>query len=293
MCPVCVANATLAAVSAISAGGLSAFAGRKLFLKTERNDQTNETGGEKMKIETMEPKTNTSELNPSKVVSRDEWLIARKDLLTREKELTRLRDEVSRHRRELPWVKIDKEYVFDGPDGKETLADLLDGRSQLIVYHFMLGPGWEEGCKSCSYLADHFDGANWHLPHRDVTFVVVSRALLSEIEPFKKRMGWRFKWVSSHGNDFNFDYHVSATGEEKAKGKMYYNYKTQELMSDELPGLSVFYKDENGDVYHTYSTYARGLDILVGAYNFLDLVPKGRDEDPDSTMNWVCHHDRY
>jgi len=293
MCPVCVANATLAAVSAISAGGLSAFAGRKLFLKTERNDQTNETGGEKMKIETMEPKTNTSELNPSKVVSRDEWLIARKDLLTREKELTRLRDEVSRHRRELPWVKIDKEYVFDAPDGKETLADLFDGRSQLIVYHFMLGPGWEEGCKSCSYLADHFDGANWHLPHRDVTFVVVSRALLSEIEPFKKRMGWRFKWVSSHGNDFNFDYHVSATGEEKAKGKMYYNYKTQELMSDELPGLSVFYKDENGDVYHTYSTYARGLDILVGAYNFLDLVPKGRDEDPDSTMNWVRHHDRY
>ncbi len=293
MCPVCVANATLAAVSAISAGGLSAFAGRKLFLKTERNDQTNETGGEKMKIETMEPKTNTSELTPSKVVSRDEWLIARKDLLTREKELTRLRDEVSRHRRELPWVKIDKEYVFDAPDGKETLADLFDGRSQLIVYHFMLGPGWEEGCKSCSYLADHFDGANWHLPHRDVTFVVVSRALLSEIEPFKKRMGWRFKWVSSHGNDFNFDYHVSATGEEKAKGKMYYNYETQELISDELPGLSVFYKDENGDVYHTYSTYARGLDILVGAYNFLDLVPKGRDEDPDSTMNWVCHHDRY
>jgi len=293
MCPVCVANATLAAVSAISAGGLSAFAGRKLFLKTERNDQTNETGGEKMKIETMEPKTNTSELNPSKVVSRDEWLIARKDLLTREKELTRLRDEVSRHRRELPWVKIDKDYVFDGPDGKETLADLFDGRSQLIVYHFMLGPGWEEGCKSCSYLADHFDGANWHLPHRDVTFVVVSRALLSEIEPFKKRMGWRFKWVSSHGNDFNFDYHVSATGEEKAKGKMYYNYKTSELMSDELPGLSVFYKDENGDVFHTYSTYARGLDILVGAYNFLDVVPKGRDEDPDSTMNWVRHHDRY
>ena len=247
-----------------------------------------------MKIETMEPKTNTSELNPSKVVSRDEWLIARKDLLTREKELTRLRDEVSRHRRELPWVKIDKDYVFDGPDGKETLADLLDGRSQLIVYHFMLGPGWEEGCKSCSYLADHFDGANWHLPHRDVTFVVVSRALLSEIEPFKKRMGWRFKWVSSHGNDFNFDYHVSATGEEKAKGKMYYNYETQELISDELPGLSVFYKAENGDVFHTYSTYARGLDILVGAYNFLDLVPKGRDEDRlDFTMEWVRHHDRY
>src|SRR5947208_3038633 len=293
MCPVCVANATLAAVSAISAGGLSAFAGRKLFLKTERNDQTNETGGEKMKIETMEPKTNTSELNPSKVVSRDEWLVARKDLLTREKELTRLRDEVSRHRRELPWVKIDKKYVFDGQDGRKTLADLFDGRSQLIVYHFMLGPGWEEGCKSCSYLADHFDGANWHLPHRDVTFVVVSRAPLSEIEPFKKRMGWRFKWFSSHGNDFNFDYHVSASEDDRANGKMYYNYETQEGVTDELPGLSVFFKDENGDVFHTYSTYARGLDILVGVYNFLDLVPKGRDENPDATMDWVRRHDEY
>ena len=246
-----------------------------------------------MKIETMEPKTNRSEANPSKVVSEAEWLVARKDLLTREKELTRLRDEVSRHRRELPWVKVDKEYVFDGPKGKETFADLFVGRSQLIVYHFMLGPGWEEGCKSCSYLADHFDGANWHLPHRDVTFVVVSCAPLSEIEPFKKRMGWRFKWVSSHGNDFNFDYHVSATEEERAKGKMYYNYKTDELIGEEMPGLSVFYRDENGDVFHTYSTYARGLDILVGAYNFLDLVPKGRDENPDSTMDWVRHHDRY
>src|SRR5438552_7058253 len=293
MCPVCFANATLAAVSAISAAGLSAFAGRKLFLKTERNDQTNETGGEKMKIETMEPKTNTSELNPSKVVSRDEWLIARKDLLTREKELTRLRDEVSRHRRELPWVKIDKDYVFDGPDGKETLADLFDGRSQLIVYHFMLGPGWEEGCKSCSYLADHFDGANWHLPHRGVTLVVISRAPFSEIEPFKKRMGWRFKWVSSSGNDFNFDYHVSFTKEEEAKGQVYYNYGMEEFISEELPGLSVFYKNEDGEVFHTYSTYARGLDILVGAYNFLDLVPKGRDEDPEATMSWVRHHDRY
>jgi predicted dithiol-disulfide oxidoreductase (DUF899 family) len=247
-----------------------------------------------MKIETLEMKTDKSEVNASKVVSEAEWLVARKDLLTREKELTRLRDEVSCHRRELPWVKIEKQYVFDGPNGKETLGDVFDGRSQLIVYHFMLGPGWEEGCKSCSYLADHFDGANWHLPHRDVTFVVVSRAPLSEIEPFKKRMGWRFKWVSSHGNDFNFDYDVSATDEEQAKGKMYYNYKTQELMSEERHGLSVFYKDEDGDVFHTYSTYARGLDILVGAYNFLDLVPKGRNEDHlDFTMEWVRHHDRY
>jgi predicted dithiol-disulfide oxidoreductase (DUF899 family) len=246
-----------------------------------------------MTIETMEPETNLSEMNLAKVVSEAEWLVARKDLLTREKDLTRLRDEVSRHRRELPWVRIDKEYVFDGPAGREKLVDLFDGRSQLIVYHFMLGFGWEKGCKSCSYLADHFDAANWHLPHRDVTFVVVSRAPLSEIEPFKKRMGWHFKWISSHGNDFNFDYHVSATEDNQAKGKMYYNYKTQELMSDEMPGLSVFYKDENGDVFHTYSTYARGLDILVGAHNFLDLVPKGRDENPDATMDWVRRHDEY
>ena len=246
-----------------------------------------------MKIEEMESKTEKNEMNPSKVVPRDEWLVARKDLLTREKELTRLHDEVSRHRRELPWVKIDKEYVFDGQDGRKTLADLFDGRSQLIVYHFMLGPGWKEGCKSCSYLADHFDGANWHLPHRDVTFVVVSRAPLSEIEPFKKRMGWRFKWFSSHSNDFNFDYHVSASEDDRANGKMHYNYETQEGVTDELPGLSVFYKDENGDVFHTYSTYARGLDILVGVYNFLDLVPKGRDENPDATMDWVRRHDEY
>jgi predicted dithiol-disulfide oxidoreductase (DUF899 family) len=246
-----------------------------------------------MKLEEMEPKTGANEINDPRIVSEREWLVARNDLLTREKELTRLRDEVSRHRRELPWVKIDKEYVFDGPDGKVTLADLLDGRSQLLVYHFMFGPGWEEGCKSCSYLADHFDGANWHLPHRDVTFVVVSRARLAEIEPFKKRMGWRFKWLSSHGNDFNFDYHVSATEDEKAAGKAHYNYRTDELMSEEMPGLSVFYKDENGDVFHTYSTYARGLDMLVGTYNFLDLVPKGRDENPDSTMDWVRRHDQY
>jgi len=245
-----------------------------------------------MKTETLERKTDKSEVNP-KVVSEPEWLVARKDLLTRERELTRLRDEVSRHRRELPWVKIDKEYIFDGPDGRQTLADLFDGRSQLIVYHFMLGPGWEEGCKSCSYLADHFDGANWYLPHRDVTFVVISRAPLSQIQSYQKRMGWRFKWLSSHGKDFNFDYHVSFTEEDEKKGKVYYNYATQEFISDELPGLSVFYKDENGDVFHTYSTYARGLDILVGAYNLLDLTPKGRNENPDATMDWVRRHDEY
>ncbi len=247
-----------------------------------------------MKIEELEPKTDTDEINPAKVVSQAEWLVARKDLLSREKELTRLRDEVSRHRRELPWIKVNKEYVFDGPNGQETLADLFNGCSQLIVYHFMFGPDWDEGCKSCSYLADHFDGANWHLPHRDVSFAVISRGPLAKLEAYKKRMGWRFKWLSSRGNDFNFDYHVSATDEEQAKGKMYYNYKTQDWVNEEMPGLSVFHKDANGKVYHTYSVYARGLDVLIGAYNFLDLVPKGRDEDHlDSTMDWVHRHDRY
>src|SRR5438067_13838945 len=229
----------------------------------------------------------------TEIVSEGEWLVARKDLLTREKDFTRQRDALSAARRELPMVKIEKDYVFDGPDGKETLADLFEGRSQLIVYHFMFGPGWEEGCKSCSYLADHFDGANWHLPHRDVTFVVVSRAPLSEFEPYKKRMGWRFKWVSSHGNNFNFDYHVSFTKDDEAKDKVYYNYGTGECISDELPGLSGLYKDANDDIFHSYSTYAHGLDILVGTYNFLHLVPKGRDEDPESTMSWVRRHDEY
>lgn len=246
-----------------------------------------------MKLEEMKPKIEANQMNHPETVSRAEWLIARKDLLSREKEFTRQRDALSAARRKLPMVKIDKEYVFDGPDGKKALADLFDGRSQLIVYHFMLGPDWEEGCKSCSYLADHFDGAIVHLAQRDVTFVVVSRAPLREIDAFKKRMGWRFKWVSSSGNDFNFDYHVSFTKDEEAKGKVNYNYETTEFINDELPGLSVFYKNEDGDIFHSYSCYARGLDLLVGTYNFLDLVPKGRDEDPDSTMSWVRHHDRY
>jgi len=229
----------------------------------------------------------------TEVVSPAEWLVARKDLLTREKEFTRQRDALSAARRKLPMVKVEKDYHFEGSDGSESLADLFDGRSQLIVYHFMFGPGWEEGCKSCSYLADLFDGANWHLPHRDVTLVAVSRAPLSEFAPYKKRMGCRFKWVSSYGSDFNFDYHVSFTEEEEKQNKAYYNFQTQEFIHDELPGLSVFFKDDNGDVFHTYSAYARGLDILAGTYNFLDLVPKGRDEDPDDTMSWVRRHDVY
>jgi len=293
MCPVCSTNAAVFAAGATSTSGLAALAAKKFFLKpTETIKQIN-VEKNKMKTETLEPKTEKIEANP-KVVSQAEWLVARKDLLTREKELTRLRDEVSRHRRELPWVKVDKEYVFEGPNGRETLAELFDGRSQLIVYHFMLGSGWEEGCKSCSYLADHFDGANWHLPHRDVSFSVISRAPLPKLEAYKKRMDWRFKWLSSYGNDFNFDYHVSFTKENEKKNEAYYNYGKGEFITDELPGLSVFSKDENGEVFHTYSTYARGLDILVGAYNFLDLVPKGRDEDHlDFTMEWVRRHDEY
>jgi predicted dithiol-disulfide oxidoreductase (DUF899 family) len=233
-------------------------------------------------------------MQPHKVVSREQWLVARKAHLAREKELTRLRDALSAERRALPWVRVEKRYVFDGPRGTETLADLFRGRSQLIVYHFMLGPGWKEGCKSCSFLADHIDGARVHLAHRDVTLVAVSRAPFAEIEAFKARMGWGFDWVSSHGSDFNADYQVSFTPAEMAQGKVSYNYETQEFDSEEAPGASVFYKDVAGAVFHTYSAYARGLDMLVGTYNYLDLVPKGRDEDGLSfTMAWVRHHDRY
>jgi predicted dithiol-disulfide oxidoreductase (DUF899 family) len=228
-----------------------------------------------------------------RVVSREEWLAARRQLLSKEKEFTRRRDELSAERRELPWVKVEKDYVFNTPDGKATLADLFEGRSQLMVYHFMFGPGWEQGCPSCSLLADHFDGANWHLPQRGVTLVAVSRAPLAELESFKQRMGWRFRWVSSYGSDFNYDFHVSFTKDQLAKGKVDYNYGMVEGY-DELPGLSVFYKDPSGAVFHTYSAYARGLDMLIGAYNWLDLAPKGRDEAALSwTMAWVRHHDRY
>src|SRR6266568_8425750 len=203
------------------------------------------------------------------VVPQAQWASARKELLRKEKELTHLRDEVSRQRRALPWEKVEKNYVFDGPSGKQTLAELFGGRSQLIVYHFMFGPGWREGCPSCSYLADHFDGMTIHLANRDVTFTAISRGPIDQIEAFRKRMGWRFHWVSSFGSDFNYDYHVSFTPEERAKGKVYYNYDQVEFPSEEGPGLSAFSRETNGDIYHTYSSYARGLDILVGTYNFL------------------------
>jgi predicted dithiol-disulfide oxidoreductase (DUF899 family) len=236
-------------------------------------------------------------MQPHKVVSEQEWLTARKELLAKEKEFTRARDALSAERRTLPWVEVKKPYVFDTPQGNRILAELFGGKSQLIIYHFMLGPGWEEGCPSCSYLADHFDGATIHLANRDVAFVVVSRAPLPEIEAYKKRMGWRFRWVSSFGSDFNFDYHVSFSKDDLAKGKISYNYDSVEdpaYQNDELPGASVFYKDSSGNVFHTYSAYARGLDILVGTYNLLDLTSKGRDEDElPWTMAWVRRHDEY
>jgi predicted dithiol-disulfide oxidoreductase (DUF899 family) len=233
-------------------------------------------------------------MEPHKIVSPDEWLAARKAHLANEKTFTKARDELSRQRRELPWVKVDKTYLFDGPNGKQTLADLFGGNSQLIVYHFMFGPGWEQGCPSCSLLADHFDGSVIHLAQRDVSFLVISRAPLAQIEAFKQRMGWHFKWVSSFGNDFNYDYHVSFTPEEKAKGDVLYNYTCQEFPSEEAPGASVFYKNEAGEVFHTYSSYGRGLDIFIGAYNFLDVATKGRNEDALAySMAWVRHHDRY
>jgi predicted dithiol-disulfide oxidoreductase (DUF899 family) len=235
----------------------------------------------------------TKERSAAKVVSPAEWLEARKELLAKEKEFTRLRDELSRQRRELPWEKVEKGYVFEGAHGKLALADLFEGRSQLIIYHFMLGPGWKEGCPSCSYLSDSFDGVTIHLAHRDTSFAVVSRAPLAEIETFKKRMGWRFPWVSSFGSDFNYDYQVSQTADEHAGGEAYYTYTHQKFPSEERPGMSVFFK-RGGEIFHTYSTYARGLDILVPTYNLLDLTAKGRDEDGlPHTMAWVRHHDHY
>jgi predicted dithiol-disulfide oxidoreductase (DUF899 family) len=229
-----------------------------------------------------------------RVVSRDEWLAERKALLANEKELTRLRDQVARERRALPWVRVDKNFVFDTPRGRRTLAELFDGRHQLLVQHFMLAPGWEEGCPSCSYMADHSDGMTVHLAQRDVTLVAVSRAPLAEIERFRRRMGWQFEWVSSFGTDFNYDFRVSFTPEEVARGKIDYNYGEWSMVGAEWPGISAFYKDDAGEVFHTYSTYGRGVEVMMGTYSMLDLMPKGRDErDVPHKMEWVRHHDRY
>jgi predicted dithiol-disulfide oxidoreductase (DUF899 family) len=233
-------------------------------------------------------------MQPHKIVSQEDWLAARKAHLKNEKALTRMRDLVAAERRTLPWVKVEKRYVFDTPDGKKTLADLFGGRSQLIVYHFMWRWDIDSGCPSCSFLADHFDGANLHLAHHDVSLVAITRAPVAKFAPYVKRLGWNFDWASSYENDFNFDYHVSFKEADLAKGKLPYNYDVIEdpkYQSDELPGLSAFYKDDNGDIFHTYSSYARGLDILVGAYNFLDVTPKGRNEE--EIMDWVRRHDEY
>ena len=231
------------------------------------------------------------------VVSRAEWLAARKELLIKEKELTRQRDALSAERRRLPMVKIEKVYIFDGPNGRTTLGDLFEGRRQLIIYHFMFDPSWDEGCKSCSYFADNFAGSIVHLAARDTSFAVISRAPLAKIEPFKRRMGWTFPWFSSSGSDFNYDFHVTL---DEAAGSVEYNYtnvaalkQERKVWMDELPGLSVFLRDGDS-VFHTYSTYSRGLDPLINTYNYLDLTPLGRQEDQLSwAMEWVRHHDRY
>lgn len=227
------------------------------------------------------------------VVSREEWTSARKELLAGEKEFTRLRDELSRQRRELPWVKVEKTYQLEGRDGRKTLADLFAGRSQLIVYHFMFMPEWSEGCASCSFWADNFNGITVHLNHRDTSFAAISRAPMTKIEAFRKRMGWSFDWYSSGGTDFNYDFGVSFRPEDLAKGTASYNYAKMDQPVDR-EGASVFYQNSDGVVFHTYSAYARGIDLVNTAYNYLDLTPKGRDEDNLAwAQAWVRHHDRY
>lgn len=226
------------------------------------------------------------------VVSPEEWLEARRALLAKEKAFTKLRDELSRERRELPWMKVDQAYVFEGPKGRETLAELFEDRSQLIVYHFMFGPDWEAGCKHCSFWADNFDGVIDHLNHRDVTMIGVSRAPYEKLKAYQNRMGWRFKWVSSLESSFNFDFNVSFTPEELDQKKALYNFTDMNPGHSEREGVSVFYKDESGEVFRTYSTYARGIDMLNTAYHYLDLVPKGRDEG-DRGPFWLRRRDEY
>jgi predicted dithiol-disulfide oxidoreductase (DUF899 family) len=228
------------------------------------------------------------------VVDREHWLAERRALLAREKELTHMQDEVARERRALPWVRVDKDYTFDTPQGRRTLAELFGDKRQLLVQHFMFGPGWEQGCASCSYMADHLDGMHVHLAQRDVALVVVSRATLAEILRFRERMGWQFDWVSSHGSDFNYDFGVSFSAQALAAGAVPYNYVTQPFPREEAPGICAFYRDDDGTVFHTYSTYGRGVEAMMGTYRLLDLMPKGRDEHNAAyTMDWVRHHDRY
>lgn len=230
------------------------------------------------------------------VVSPEEWLQARRELLAKEKAHLEANDNLVRQRQELPWVRVTKPYVFDTPQGQLSLADLFDGRSQLFVYHFMFGPDWEEGCTGCSFLCDHVDGARQHFEHHDLSFVAVSRAPVEKLEGYRKRMGWKFLWVSSGSTDFNYDYHVSFPPERVKDGRITANFGTRDYTPDEeeQPGFSVFYKDEDGQIYHTYSSYSRGGEVLLGAYNFIDATPKGRMEnDGGNLMDWVKRHDRY
>ena len=220
--------------------------------------------------------------------SHAEWLKARKQHLEKEKQLTRLRDQLAAERLQLPWEKVEKNYTFDSPHGPVTLSDLFQGRAQLLIHHFMMGPDWKEGCIGCSFMADHIPGALMHLEHHDVSFAAVSRAPISAIEAFRKRMGWPFKWVSSLNNDFNFDYHVSFHPQDE----VYYNYEMRKFGGEEQPGISAFFKDEDGQIYHTYSSYGRGNEEVLGAYALLDLMPKGRNEQ-NNMMEWVRHHDKY
>jgi predicted dithiol-disulfide oxidoreductase (DUF899 family) len=234
----------------------------------------------------------SSNLKHHPVVSHEKWIEARTAFLAKEKEFTRLRDGLSRQRRELPWEQVEKQYVFDGPDGKESLAELFGNRSQLVVYHFMFNPEADAGCQHCSFWADNFNGVVVHMNHRDVTLVAISRAPLEKIEPFRKRMGWSFKWLSSFQNDFNYDYQASFAAAATRSGSVFYNYAIQKMNMADREGVSVFYKDAGGALFHTYSAYARGIDMLNTAYHYVDLVPKGRDEG-DSPQSWVRYHDSY
>jgi len=227
------------------------------------------------------------------VVSRDEWNKRRVALLAEEKELTRRRDALMGQVRDLPWVKVDKAYTFDCPKGKVTLAELFGDKSQLVVYHFMFDPTWSQGCKSCSFIADHYNGIVQHLAHRDISFVTISKASIEQLEAFRKRMGWSFPWVSGANNDFGRDYHVSFTDQELTEGTSMYNFVARPYPIRELPGLSVFYKDEDGAIFHTYSTFGRGLEEFLTAYRYIDITPKGRDEGQTGGMGWLRHHDRY
>lgn len=234
---------------------------------------------------------NTTGTTDHLVVSNDAWMKACADHLAKEKEFTRLREDMARRRRDLPWVRVEKDYIFEGPDGPVSLSDLFNGRSQLVAYHFMFGPGEEEGCPGCSFVCDHVDSSRQHFEHNDLSFAAISRGPVADFAPFKKRMGWTFPWVSSNANTFSYDFGASFRREDLDAGPVHFNFKDQKLSSEDQPGLTVFFMDEEGTIYRTYSTYDRGLDMLIGAYNYLDLAPKGRNES--GPMSWMSHHDRY